>query len=96
MDVGSLIQLSCARSCPSSSAEWLLSDRITALLRQALLTSSGQRQMERVGGGMEGWREEKLSSMSMTRTEINIPSNFLEKAKKMLVINTKNWIEDVA
>lgn len=90
MDVGSLIQLSCARSCPSSSAEWLLSDRITELLKQALLTSSGQRQMGGmggVGGDMEG---------STIRIVIHFPANFLEKTKEMSVINKKNWLRDVA
>lgn len=87
MDVGSLIQLSCARSCPSSSAEWLLSDRITELLKQALLSSSDQSQMGGVGGDMEG---------STVRIVIHAPANFLEKTKEMSVINKKNWLRDVA
>lgn len=31
--------------------------------------------------------------MSTIRIVIHFPSNFLEKAKKMLVINTKNWLK---
>lgn len=93
MDVGSLIQLSCARSCPSSSAEWLLSDRITELLKQALLTSSGQRQMGRVGGDVE---ESKTLQYEHNQNGDSFPANFLEKAQEMSVINKKNWLGELA